>query len=125
MPPELASVLTQAAKQLGTTTDRLWPQLVLITYVTAIFWLIETFVVCIAVTIATVLIGMKISRDGAKTITDNEYRLVFNLFVWGCAVLIILIAWGNGISGLPSDVAGIAAPEAKTAIDLVKLISGK
>jgi hypothetical protein len=111
---DFATLLTNAATSLGFEAARLWPQVVMITYVQSL-WSIFIFNVMLIPAIAIPIKAWRWYRAQPK---DWEHSDDVGWFIGavGASVIFFVIYLGS----MPDALVGAFTPEAKTVMDIVK-----
>lgn len=114
---ELTKLLAEAATKLGIEAARLWPQLVLITFIKSAFWS--------AVLLLFLATGplIWVSRFRFMVVHWDEEDIDFPTIFVTLSVLITFPFIGLiALVVLPNQLAGVFVPEAITVLDLLKQV---
>ena len=132
---QLGTVLAQIAAKLGVAVDRLWPQLVAVTFYTSLAWAILTPLLILFSIVAAYRVDdwcrRKMELENNRRAKDRDYLYahfgnndgwwVLRICTWLTVVGIVI--WGA--ADYPGVLAGVFAPEGVTVLNLLKAASGK
>lgn len=102
---QFAELLREAAVVLGTEAARLWPQIVLVTYIKALAGLVM-FLLLVGIGAVVAVLTFKVKDEMMSVVA------ALSIFIW---VLIAACAF----FALPGIFAGIFAPEGQTALNII------
>ena len=132
MNDKAVELLRDIADKLEMEFARVWPQIVLVTWVQSICYLIiNTFLVVgcsiaivkiITATMAHVRRQEKAYTEAQakKTVYSTDFDSMGHVFAAGCAVVVLGLIWFFALSVWPTQLSGVLFPEAQTVINLAK-----
>jgi hypothetical protein len=112
---EVIDRLIAAADRVGMEGARLWPDVVRITFLTSVFWAVETPLMVAAILYGAYRVhrGFTGAADEAD-VYDRDMVRFFCVMTWGvCAAVAFSM-----LSYWPNSLSGVFFPEAKTVLDL-------
>jgi hypothetical protein len=128
-------VVARVAEQLGFQTARIWPQVVMVTWVTSLFWAIADPLIVVAAVVGIVLLARRTLAEIASTriaydkaVADKPgsyaYKSDYDAMGWtmtgamGCLLLAFVAS--IALSHFPDQLAGALYPEATTILRIAK-----
>lgn len=115
---ELAKLIAEAAQGLGIAAERIWPQMVYITFITSLFWLVTHILLLVGESVLIAKLIGYLRGEMKKVESDGGFYALVAVALLGMAAFI-------SIACLPNVLAGVLAPEAVTVLDLIKKATGK
>jgi hypothetical protein len=117
-------LIVRAAEQLGYEAARIWPQIVMITFVQSLFWL----VVDPLFWLMYVVLGLKIFgawkqfkvRHDENEFSDRGDFILGSVAVWALFVVLGLLVMSATLPYYPSYVSGVLYPEATTVMNMAR-----
>lgn len=119
----MVNLISQMAERLGYEGARLWPQMVAMTFVRSLCWLVvDPLIVLASVMIVRKLWGMR-QAERQRIVQEGHYHSSVDTMGWDMVVTITSVACGvlSGIAlcSMPGALTGVLFPEATTVLHLV------
>ena len=118
---KLGAALAILAQQFGFTANRLWPQIVAVTFWESVAWLLIDLVILIGGGLAMARVLGWAVEGVRKDDEDSSGYMVVGVLI----AIAALLVGGLIIATLPDVIAGIVAPEAVAALNVLRAAGGK
>lgn len=121
MNDRVAQVIVDSAEKLGFAVERVWPQIVMVTWVTSLFWLIVLPLVMIVCSAGGLIWYRRARAYFADSDHDYETEPLYVIVsvVIGFGIFVIV---GAAVGSLPTYLAGFLFPEAQTVLNLARSV---